>query len=117
MIEEVYISFDTAKMLDGIEFHCVGCYTEDGSTDALDVMNAINNKEKLYPRITQSLLARWLREKYNIYVSVQIYDSVWSFQIVNFNNQSGEQHGALRGSYDTYEEALEARLKEALLGR
>ena len=114
MIEEAYITFETAKMLDGIEFHCVGCYTEDGSTDALDVMNAINNKEKLYPRITQSILARWLREKYNIYVSVQIYDSVWSFQIVNLNNKSEEQHGFLRGSYDSYEEALESGLQAAI---
>ena len=114
MMEEEYISFETAKMLDGIEFHCVGCYTENGSTDALDVMNAINNKEKLYPRITQSILSRWLREKYNIYVSVQIYDSVWSFQIVNLNNKSEEQHGFLRGSYDSYEEALEEGLQYAL---
>ena len=124
MIEEAYITFETAKMLDGIEFHCVGCYTENGSTDALDVMNAINNKEKLYPRLPQSLLARWLREKHGLFIEVMTdfmilsieneptrYYPLFSHKIVNLKDSSSTK---VSKNYSSYEEALEAGLKEAL---
>ena len=124
MIEEVYISFDTAKMLDGIEFHCVGCYTEDGSTDALDVMNAINNKEKLYPRLPQSLLARWLREKHGLFIEVMTdfmilsieneptrYYPLFSHKIVNLKDSSSTK---VSKNYSSYEEALAYGLQYAL---
>ena len=117
MIEEVYISFDTAKMLDGIEFHCVGCYTENGSVDALDVLNAINNKEKLYPRITQSLLARWLREKRNMCVEVYCIACGFIWNICKTDGtgiKSSEHTGPNNdGAWDTYEEAMEDGLQAA----
>ena len=124
MIEEVYISFDTAKMLDGIEFHCVGCYTKNGSTDALDVMNAINNKEKLYPRLPQSLLARWLREKHGLFIEVMTdfmilsieneptrYYPLFSHKIVNLKDSSSTN---VSKDYFSYEEAIEDGLQSAL---
>ena len=124
MIEEAYISFDTAKMLDGIEFHCVGCYTENGSTDALDVMNAINNKEKLYPRLPQSLLARWLRDKHKLFIEITIdfmrliiednptkYYTIYYYKIINLKNSSCINN---RHEYYSYEKALETGLQEAL---
>ena len=124
MIEEEYISFETAKMLDGIEFHCVGCYTEDGSTDALDVMNAINNKEKLYPRLPQSLLAKWLRKEHKLFIEVMTdfmilsieneptrYYPLFSHKIVNLKDSSSTK---VSKNYSSYEEALEYGLQEAL---
>ena len=124
MIEEVHISFDTAKMLDGIEFHCVGCYTKNGSVDALDVMNAINNKEKLYPRLPQSLLARWLREKHGLFIEVMTdfmilsieneptrYYPLFSHKIVNLKDSSSTK---VSKNYSSYEEAHEYGLQEAL---
>ena len=124
MIKEEYISFETAKMLDGIEFHCVGCYTENGSTDALDIMNAINNKEKLYPRLPQSLLAKWLRKEHKLFIEITTsfmilniedepirYYPSFSYKIINLKDSSSTK---VSKNYSSYEEALEAGLKEAL---
>lgn len=63
-----------------------------------------------YPAPTQSLLAKWLREKHNIhliaYKNINIDGYDWCYittdGITNIN------------SYKTYEEALEAGLQEAL---
>ena len=123
-MKEAYITFDTAKMLDGIEFHCVGCYTEDGSTDALDVMNAINNKEKLYPRLPQSLLARWLRDKHKLFIEITVdfmriitegiptkYYPLYYYKVTNLKNSSCINN---KKEFPSYEEALEYGLQEAL---
>ena len=124
MIEEEYISFETAKMLDGIEFHCVGCYTENGSTDALDVMNAVNNKEKLYPRLPQSLLAKWLRKEHKLFIEITVdfmriitegiptkYYPSFSYKIINLKDSSSTN---VSKDYFSYEEAIEDGLQSAL---
>ena len=124
MIKEEYISFETAKMLDGIEFHCVGCYTENGSTDALDIMNAINNKEKLYPRLPQSLLAKWLRKEHKLFIEITTsfmilniedepirYYPSFSYKIINLKDSSSTN---VSKDYFSYEEAIEDGLQSAL---
>lgn len=64
---------------------------------------------------TQSLLQKWLREKYDIHISLMIYDdNSWSAQLVCDKADIDTKYAY--ESYDcmTYEEALEVGLQEAL---
>ena len=106
MIEESYVSFDTAKLLKeaGFEAEC-GFIDDDG--------------RKLH-RPTQSLAARWLREVHRIVVDVAfippLFDGVnWQYFIGNMDDMvwEGDFEPSER-KYATYEEALEAGLQEAI---
>ena len=61
MIEESYVSFDTARMLKEAGFKANCAFILD------------DNQERLY-RPTQALAARWLREAHNIDVMVDVYN-------------------------------------------
>ena len=107
MIEEIYVSFDTARMLKeaGFEAECGFIVDDDG--------------RKLY-RPTQALAARWLREVHRIVVDVTfippLFDGVhWQYFIGNMDDMvwEGDFEPSER-KYATYEEALEAGLKHCL---
>ena len=94
MIEESYVSFDTAKLLKeaGFEAEC-GFIVDDG--------------RKLY-RPTQALAARWLREVYNVAI-YSLYDDdmeQWFYVVDAFTKNGSE--------YDDYESAFEDGLREAI---
>lgn len=107
MIEESYVSFDTAKLLKeaGFEVRCGAIVDDDG--------------RKLY-RPTQALAARWLREKHRIVVDVafippSVNGDVWQYFIGEMDDMVWE--GDFESSdrkYSTYEEALEAGLQKAI---
>ena len=67
---------------------------------------------------TQSILQRWLREKHNIHIRLEIYDDdTWSAQSVY--NESEYEWDDENAPYEaegckSYEEALEVGLQEAL---
>lgn len=89
-----------------------------------------NNKFKLISAPTQSLLQKWLREKHNIHVIPKINDSLskrfdersniefrqWKWYIyTNINDKDFiYEFFNSKVNYDTYEEALETALQEAL---
>lgn len=107
MIEESYVSFDTAKMLKeaGFKARCGAIVEDDG--------------RKLY-RPTQALAARWLREVHRIVVDATFippstYGDVWQYFIGNMDDMVWE--GDFEPSeckYATYEAALEEGLQEAI---
>lgn len=112
MIEEQYVSFDTAKLLKeaGFEAECGFIVDDDG--------------RKLY-RPTQALAARWLRETHGIHVSSNIFmDSAndadgntvdeWNFWSYDLFDNSGRIIEESDDRYDSYEEAIEAGLKHCL---
>ena len=86
MIEEAYINYDTAKLLnekgfkidttqsywiispDGIRYHMspIGAYTSD-----INDKSAFYRPADSYPCPTQQVAMRWLREKHNLHISVQ----------------------------------------------
>lgn len=73
------------------------------------------SKEKFYSAPTQSLLQKWLREKYNIHISMDFYqiDSLrydYTIWYKDFLNRSCFKEG----SGETFELALEEALQEAL---
>ena len=101
-MEEQLISFETAVLAKekGFEFRVVWEYILGFKEDS--------ERDKYLP--TQSLLAKWLREKHNIhliaYKNINIDGYDWCYittdGITNIN------------SYKTYEEAYEIGLQEAL---
>lgn len=119
MIEESYVSFDTAKMLKkaGFDVPCTSQYTDNGfGWDNLSRVN-YNSCESLFSRPTQALAARWLREKFGIHIFANYFfeDNDWFYIIVDINKPDEVRgiHSDIR-SYPTCEEALEAGLKYSL---
>ena len=63
---------------------------------------------------TQSLLAKWLREEYNIIVLVD-YEGIDGYYYKFYSYKEGNKnYDASYKNYNTYEEALEAGLQVAL---
>jgi hypothetical protein len=129
-MNEQLITFETAKLAKekGFDVLCYYYYyknilvepsLENGSstdtdfgvelTDLLENRNCKHSKTISAP--TQSLIQKWLREVHNINIYVQHWNCRWKFshQIVKmcFNGMSQE-------NLNSYEEALEKGLQEAL---
>ena len=65
-------------------------------------------------RISQSLLAKWLREEYNIIVLVD-YEGIDGYYYKFYSYKEGNKnYDASDKNYNTYEEAYEIGLQEAL---
>ena len=117
-MEDTRITFETAKLAKEKGFipsqgtNCTS-YLSDGRTGYENIWNFdkdIPNIDEHILSVTQSLIAKWLREKHNLhliaYKNINIDGYDWCYittdGITNIN------------SYKTYEEALEAGLQEAL---
>lgn len=72
MIGESYVSFDTAKMLKEAGFNITirSYYTQSGSKWETVVPESVEDRNGIvwFPRPTQALAARWLREAHRIVV-------------------------------------------------
>lgn len=70
MIEEAYVSFEVAKLLKekGFDAPCAS-YNRNG--DALTRDWTIT-KDDYYPRCSQQMAMRWLREEHKMYVCIDI---------------------------------------------
>ena len=113
-MEDTRITFETAKLAKekGFKYSELSYY--DGELDLSNCFDVIEPRKRTPENMvyapTQSLLAKWLREKHNIhliaYKNINIDGYDWCYittdGITNIN------------SYKTYEEALEAGLQEAL---
>lgn len=122
MIEESYVSFETARMLKeaGFDVPCTSQYSEGIGIWNVDYPYNFNHDDFGYSRPTQALAARWLREVHKIildiffdppltdgndwkYVIGEIDELVWSGDYVVSSSK-----------YKTYEKAFEAGLQEAI---
>lgn len=130
MIEEQYVSRDTARMLKeaGFDCNCRKWYEqkEDKITEwEADASCNWNLNKNDFSCPTQALAARWLREAHNIHVVIteEAYvngiNYLWQVLIYNptspdcWDDKSTGMYGD-NGEYKTYEEALEAGLREAI---
>ena len=123
MIEEQFVSFDTAKMLKEAGFHipCIKVYNKHSKNlDAWSYASDSNQHQRYYSAPTQALAAMWLREKHRIVVDVafippSVNGDVWQYFIGEMDDMVWE--GDFEPSdrrYKTYEEALEEGLKRSL---
>ena len=131
MIEENYVSFDTAKMLKeaGFEEMVNSCFMYDDKADEYEyefvngyaiVKKALrdnyNGYENTISRPTQALAERWLREVYHVAI-YSLYDDdmeQW-FYVVDAFTKNPVINGFQSGSeYDDYESAFEDGLREAI---
>ena len=118
MIEESYVSFDTAKLLKeaGFDVPCTSQYSEGKSIWNVGYPDNFNQDEFGYSRPTQALAARWLREVYNVTI-YSLYDDdmeQWFYVVDAFTKNpviNGFQFGS---EYDDYESAFEDGLREAI---
>ena len=141
-MEEQLISFETAKLAKekGFNEYSIDGYNIDGDLMTIDrsqesfffegASRKYNNSElegynkeynNSYEFIimciasTQSLLQKWLREKHNIHISIFSENNKFVL-LINYYNESGDEVEIWlhKGPYNTYEEALEIGLQEAL---
>lgn len=120
MIEESYVSFDTAKMLKeaGFDCNCRKWYSQQDNdvleweADAGCNWNVYNSD---ISRPTQALAARWLRDVYNLHISTEPYAGTWHWVLWNVNG-TFIANSATKGKedFETCEEAIEDALQEAI---
>ena len=113
MIEESYVSFDTAKLLKeaGFDVPCTSQYTEGKCIWNVGYPDNFNQDEFGYSRPTQALAARWLREAHNIDVMVDVYNRDYYVCNVYKNKHLMIIRNIVTSSF---EKALEEGLREAI---
>ena len=120
MVKEQYISFETAKLAKERGFIFDGGFGYLGK-DGEYCQN--NNKiwrklDDFYPACTQSLLERWLRENHNKVIEIFATERGYVYNICKTNGtnlaNSGYKGPDGTGAWNTYEQAKEAGLQDAL---
>ena len=105
-MEDTRVTFETAKLAKekGFEFRVVWEYILGFKEDS--------ERDKYLP--TQSLLAKWLREKHNIIVLVD-YEGIdgYYYKYYYYINEV-KKYNASDKNYITFEEAYEIGLQESL---
>ena len=117
MIEESYVSFDTAKMLKEAGFNDI-CRCDYDGVDGFRWFRIGKSIPKGWvPCPTQALAARWLREVHHYAVCVwySAEHEKWFYAHGNLDNMMfDEEYSISDFIYDSYEQALEAGLQEAI---
>ena len=119
MIEESYVSFDTAKLLKeaGFNVSCRYSYDNVGGFRWLKIREP--TPKGWVPCPTQALAARWLREKHRIVLNVafiqpSIDGDMWRYLVGKMDDMIWESEYKTGRKYATYEQAMEAGLQEAV---
>ncbi len=127
MIEESYVSFDTAKLLKeaGFEANLKTRYVEEEKDEWAFWESGTKRSDYNYfddtiACPTQALAARWLREVHDTFVKMERVGSFdgkefrfyWSFSIISVSTACLKSISG--GRYDSYEEALEAGIVQVL---
>lgn len=115
---EEFVTLETAKLLKekGFIGDCMAFYTKDG---LFRCNSYINTNVLKCPAPTQSLAQKWLRETKNLHISIIRNACGYGYDISKADNgthiindlSDGPNDGGL---WDTYEEALEVGIQEAL---
>ena len=124
MIEEAYVSFETAKLLKekGFDEPCEGFYVNSGvlSHTLSNTNNSKWDEDKstigYISAPTQQMAMKWLREVHNINIDiVSIWNQIrWEYQIFIITPTTAKCPYVDDTLYMGYEEAVEAALKYTL---
>lgn len=119
MIQEAYVSFETAKLLKekGFNEPTLGNYYIDGRFEESCRVNWNEYFKTPINAPTQQMAMRWLREEFDLITYVKLVNDgdpchdAWGFSIYNkFTNESIKGHRL----WFKYEEAVEAAIKYCL---
>lgn len=127
MIEESYVSFDTAKLLKeaGFDVPVYKHYTKTGAiwTSAMPEKHNDKMDYMCFPCPTQALAARWLREVHGIhvyaiqtnlpYTEPQTTKWEWGYVIDKIDDPNSNI-ATCEMYFGSYEDAFEAGLQEAI---
>lgn len=120
MTEEL-VTLETAKMLrtKGFNEYCKNVI--DINNIPRETIYRTNNElpKQCFSQPTQSIAQKWLRETKNLHVKIYRNACGYGYIIVKANNGTWMEDDDAKGpndsgNWDTYEEALEAGLQEAL---
>lgn len=102
MIEESYVSFETAKMLKEAGFKANCAFILD------------DNQERLY-RPTQALAARWLREVHGLFIEIFYRITGFNYEIIyTKTDEVAFTPHEPKINFISYEGCLEDALQEAI---
>ena len=115
-LKEKLISFETAKLAKEKGFHISSRGEGMGKRVFIngELVNTIFSSKDHIHAPTQSLLQKWLREVHNVSIK---RDDYYTYSRVRFDYnicELGSQGDNPVGVFETYEEALEIGLQEAL---
>ena len=121
MTEEL-VTLETAKMLreKGFNEYCKDIIREDNGRMMQSVFRTNKDLPKgAYSRPTQSIAAKWIRETKNLHISIIRNACGYGYDICKADNGTHITDGIFKGpndggQWDTYEEALEVGIQEAL---
>lgn len=125
MIEEQFVSFDTAKMLKeaGFDAPCYVQYSDRGVQWDASYPDNFNADDFGYSCPTQALAARWLREVHNLHVYAiqtnlpltepQTTKWKWGYIVTKVDDPTAPDK-LFDINYTTYEEAMEAGIRRAI---
>lgn len=122
MTEEL-VTLETAKLLKekGFNEYCKFVYTNEGlHLMSLSTTNIFIGEIDLgYTAPTQSLAQKWLRETKNLHIEIYRSACGYGYEISKADNGTHIASSTYKGpndggEWDTYEEALEAGIFEAL---
>lgn len=119
---EEFVTLETAKLLKkkGFNEYCKIVTWEDSGRIAQSAFRTNKELPKLCCSLpTQSLAQKWLRETKNLHIEIYRNACGYGYAIVKANNGTWREDDDSRGPNDsglwnTYEEALEAGIQEAL---
>lgn len=117
MTEEL-VTLETAKLLKEKDFneYCKDIINHKGIMMETIFRTSKDLPKLFYPCPTQSIAQKWLRETKNLHIEISyMYGNYWIYDILTIPNHDLvglSDRPIIR--YNTYEEALEAGLQEAL---
>lgn len=120
MIQEAYVSYETAKLLKekGFNEPCRWAYDPNSSSFAKNFSEPKNSElsEYEYSKPTQAMAMRWLREVHNINIDiVSIWNlKRWEYQIFVITPSTAAHPYVDNTLYMGYEEAIDAALEYTL---
>ena len=111
MIEEAYVSFETAELLKERGFR--ECSTSYISEDGDIFPTPLVKRKGYYPAPTQQMAMRWLREVHHLLINIVWtgYEGLFSWDVDNMENGYCTN---IDEEDQSYEEAIEAALKYCL---
>lgn len=119
MIEEVYVSFDIAKLLKekGFNIPCYGRYSVRSQEFHLDTTRPCNNGGiSQYSAPTHQMTMAWLREVHHIAINIgwgEIFEDQYKWWCIVLNMDNGNILHEI-DHHASYEEAVETALKYTL---